>query len=516
MSTPILTFGLDTLTTGVLPGVNEDSVPLWIEVRDVIMDGSGLRPSPGYDVVKIYSGMFDDAATGMLFDAAPGLFDEMENARSVVSFDYNPVTGVHQQRLRTGEPLIVWGNNYALWGFDGMNSFTATRLSAAYSGWDIAAEDIPTTRWSFAQWGDWVLATNGRDKPQMLKFPTTQRFLDIPNFPADTAEIVRVLGPHALFFNLSGLYTPTGLATDQNQFVWCKQDNIEEWNPLTAGNATAGELTIRDLAGPIRAVEPLGQSLVVYGENDAHILSYGGDFLFTTQRGVRGVKAVSKNSIAAVGNVHYGLTEFGIFMTDGLTFQPKAFPRLGNWLERNVDWKRRSRIVALVDPGRNCVKWMLPLADGSQTVLVYHYATDSIGFELQPFNAACPPGMLPFPIIGDASGYLWALYDQPFERQPLLITKPLAVGNREGFAYLDALMVRWTGAPATVSARFSEHQDGIPLEEWTVLGTVTQKENVLHIMREAVFAQFKIESEGEETWYLSGLDIYGKKAGRRL
>jgi hypothetical protein len=512
MPEPLVTMNLDQLVTGVMPGVNEEHVPLWINATDVIMEDSGVRPAPGYVRPYIDNGFFDDQPGE--FDTYSGLFDDAGTRVYLDAIDTAPVKGIHVQKQSDGRLIAVWGTATDLFLFNGITgAVNVTRTTGVYSGNASPSDIVDETQWSFAQWGDWVVATNGADKPQVLKYPGATEFEDLANFPCDSAEIVRVLGPHLLAFNLRGTYTPSSTPTGPNQFVFSKQDDIESWDPTIPGNATAGLLPLRDFAGPIIAVEYLSGRLLAYGETAVHLVEYGGQFLFTGQKGALGIRAVAKNSIASIGSRHIVLTQNGLYACDGLDFQQVAYPALGAWLETVVDWPQRSRIAHQVDVRRSLVKWTLPGVE-QDFVLVYNWQTNKLTFESRPFTAGTRVESLWRPLAGFSTGQIQMIIDTPNDRAPELITKPLLVANRARHVFVDNLIGRWSGAAATVQVRYAEQQDELPGLPWEPLGSFTDRENVLWCMREAMFVQLRISSAGVK-WLLSGLELIGKPGGGR-
>jgi hypothetical protein len=509
MKAPIYEANLDIIVTGVMPGVNEEHVPLWTKAIDVVMEASGVRPSPGYVLPFADNGFFDDQAGN--FDDYAGLFDDATSAVFLEVLQNKTVKGVHVQRQADGRFLIVWGTDSDLFTFDGTTTVNASRVGG-YTGFDAANEVVATTQWSFAQWGDWVLATNGSDTPQVLKAPGATDFVDLANFPCDTAQIVRVLGPHVLFMNLSGTYVPTATPAETNGLVFSASGNPEGWDPATF--PTAGYLPVKDLPGGILAAEHLGGNIILYSESASQILQYGGQFLFSSLPGAQGIRPLGKNAIASIGARHLLLTLNGIIGTDGLSFTQLAYPALGAWLEGEIDRTQRSRIAHQVDVRRSQVKWSVPGVN-ENFVLVYNWQTDKISFERRPFSAGTRVESVWFPLAGFTDGSVQMLVDAPNDRLPELETKPLLIGNRTRHAFIDALVGRWSGGLATVEVRYAENQDELANLPWESLGTFSQKENILWAMREAMFVQFRITSSGLK-WLLSGLEILGSGGGGRL
>lgn len=513
MAQPIFTANLDLLVTGIMPGVNEEHVPLWIKAYDVMMENSGLRPIPGLVRPYVDNGFFDgqNPPPGGLFENQPTLFDETSNRVFLDAISSEPVKGIHVQKQSDGRLLAVWGTDTALFAFDSTGVTNATRTSRPYSGNSSPSDIVDETHWSFAQWGDWVIATNGVDKPQVLKYPTL-KFADLTGFPCDSAQHVRVLGPHLLALNLTGVYAPTSTAVGPNEFCWCKADDIEEWNPGVA--PTAGLLPIRDFAGPIIAAEHLGNVLLAYGESTVHVIEYGGQFLFTANKGAIGVRAVSKNSVAPAGAQHIVLTQNGILACDGQSFRQLAYPALGAWLEDVVDWTQRSRIVHVVDVRRSNAMWTLPGVE-QDFVLVYNWLSDKITTASRPFTAGTRVESLWRPLCGFFNGDIRMMIDTPNDRAPELITKPLLVANRTMHSFMDAVVGRWSGGAAQVQIKYGENQNELDSLPWQSLGSFSVRENILWAMREAMFVQLRISSGGVK-WLLTGIELIGKQGGGRL
>lgn len=510
MPTELLTANLELVASGVMPGVNDEHVPFWTVLRDVIVEESGVRPMPGLTRPYVDNGFFDDQAGD--FDAYAGYFDDAGTRIYLDAIDTSTVKGIHVQKQSDGRLLAVWGTDTGLFTFNGLVVTDASRASP-YSGTSVSSDIVDTTQWSFAQWGDWVLATNGADTPQVLKYGTATEFADLAGFPCSSAQIVRVLGPHALFFNCTGTYTPAGTPAAANQFVFCAEDNIEEYDPSV--NATAGELTIRDFAGPIIAAEHLNGVIIAYGESSAHTIRYGGQFLFTAQKGAQGIRGTGKNAIASIGAKHLVLTQNGIFGTDGQVFVPAAYPALGAWLETAIDWTQRSRIAHVVDVRRSLVMWALP-GTTKDVVLIYHWLNDKITTSDRVFTAGTRVESLWKPLVGFFTGEIKMIIDPPSDRQPQLVTKPLLIGQRSRHVFLDAFVARLNGVgDMTLEVKYAERQDELDQLGWTAVGGLTGKENIQYLMRETMFVQFRMNSSGLK-WLLSGIELVGVPGGGRF
>jgi hypothetical protein len=512
VSNPIIAADLQSLLTGLAPGVGKDQQAFWRDARDVMFDSSSIRPSSGAQNLSLVSGTFDEQ-TGM-FDSATGLFDV--NSQTFTwppSTFIKPIKGIHQQKQSTGHALIVVGTDTDLVTFDTVNLVVSSYNTLG--GVDYGSDVANITLWSFEQWGDWVVASNGIDTPKLLKKNLTNNFVTLPGFAAvaNTAEIFRTLGPAMLAFNTNNA---------PNQLLACKPDDVETWDYTT--NPTAVELTVRDFQGPVIAVERMGRNLALYGEAGLHILTYGGAFLYGAVAGARGISAVSKNSIAVVGSLHYAIQENGIFKTDGMNIMPCAAMQLGDWLRRNINWNQRSRIASLVDHHRNLIKWALPLV-GSDTLnitLLYNYMNDTISFESDTFTCAARAMALRVPLAGYSSGAVRMIVDNPVGRVPYLISRPFPLAEkRDTWVYVDVLQARMSESGLSWYVRYgqnlSDFDDAARSNPWILLGSnIGEDESTVYVTRETVYLQLKLVGEPDMLWHLNGIDAHGNVGGRRF
>lgn len=503
MTETLARFGLGEIATGVMPGLDEDKAPLWVKAENVLCDQFGVRPSPGYGTIDLDSGFFDLQPGD--FDDSPGLFDDASPGLGLGINVGERITGLAQTRNQDNDRKIYYGTLSKLYVNNGIE--TDVSKSGGYTGFSDQAAGRTATYWSMTSWGDWQIATNGFNKPQIYK--NTGTFDDIPDLQCDTAELVFVLGPHLLLANTSN---------GPNTIEWSAQDNPEQWDFATY--VTAGRRTIRTFEGPIIAAVPLGRAYLLYGENQVHVMQYGGQFTFSTLPGPKGCGAVSKNSVVTVGNVNYGLMPEGIFTTDGTQVQWQTYPQLGRWLVDNVDWEQRSKIAAWYDPEARVIRWTLPRKDDPtrlpSLVLVCNLAAGgSLTFETLPFMVGSERGGMDVSLIGTASGQVLAQRWDVSKPNRVLETKYLDLGSKDRRKYLDALRMLSENGTYRVAIGFADNVQQ-PLD-WYHLGAVDElTESTFYFMRDSVYAKVRIEcSDVNANWRISGVEILGRAAGRR-
>jgi hypothetical protein len=503
MTQTLANYGLAEVATGVMPGLDQDKVPLWSQAINVLCDQYGVRPSPGYGTFGITNTLFDDTSGN--FDDAPGLFDAMTTGAEVVVNVGEEIRGLLQVRMLSGQRRIYYGTLTRLFSNAGFEEDLTN--GSGYDGYADEDSGNPATYWSMAAWGDWVLATNGFDPPQIYK--NTGNFINLPNAQCTWAQLVFTLGPHVILANTSN---------GQNVIEWSAQDNPEQWDFTT--HVTAGRRVIRTFEGPIVAAVPLGRAYMLYGENQAHVMQYGGQFVFSTVPGPKGCGAVSKNSVVAVGNMNYGLMPEGIFATDGVQVQWITYPQLGRWLMDNVEWSQKSKIAGWYDPEARCIRWAIPMK-GDPTkrpslVLVCNLAANgALTFESTPFLVGSGRGGLGYNLVGTIDGKVLAQRWDVSKPSRVLETKYIDFGNKDRRKYLDALRIMAEGSDFRVSIGFADHVQQVP--DWYFLGTTADlTENTFYFSRDTVYAKIRIEcNDVNANWRLSGMSILGRLTARR-
>lgn len=160
--------------------------------------------------------------------------------------------------------------------------------------------------WSMIAWGNWILATNGKDAPVIYKGSS---YANLGGSPPSTVEVFLVDHAHVLAFNTSVAY---------NEFAWCHEDDVETWTP-TSTNA-AGSLVIREFSSPIVAAVKLGENIAVYSGKQLAIVRYLGAPLYYGYdvKIHEGISVYNKKSVITVGGQNYGLGEDGFFVTNGI------------------------------------------------------------------------------------------------------------------------------------------------------------------------------------------------------
>lgn len=300
---------IEPVDTGAELDKKNQSAMLWQEAKNVVFRAKKIMPFPGS--VPLFPRGAEVEITGLrdlpalVFGTAPG---------------------------------IVYGtlNKLYLWKQGDMAS---TEKGSGYTGSLLQTASAPATRWSFEDWGSWVLATNGVDTPQIYKGTS---FSPMSTFAAQygTAEIFIKWRQYLIAMNLQG---------GKNRIAWSASDNPEEWLP--ASNNLAGSLPIRDIENDIVTSLYLGDTIAFYSQHSMHGLSFlGPPFVFGSHRALTGIGAVGKNAVCDVGRgQHIGVGPRGIWMSDGVASEYFDSQVVRETFMREFNADQGSKVVCYLD-----------------------------------------------------------------------------------------------------------------------------------------------------------------------
>ena len=268
----------DQFQRGLTPDLKFDTAPLFVEGENVIFTDGAVIP--------------------------------LRNQSSlVVNTSASPVRGITEHRL-DGRDTAYWGTLDKLWRYDAVNGLDDRSKAGGYTGLENQTATQIATQWSFVSWSGSIdmIATNGVDKIQIDKGAD---FVDIGGTPPDTAEIILPFRTFVIAFNT---------ATGGNHIRWCDDDAPEDW--VETGTNASRNLIVEDLPSDIRAAVRLGPSIAFYSDSTMHELVWRSAPFYFLERPLRPkVGAVGKASVVSVGDLNYGFSNRGIFMTDGTSYE---------------------------------------------------------------------------------------------------------------------------------------------------------------------------------------------------
>src|SRR3972149_1204346 len=412
-------FETEKIDSGVYKDAPNNLIPLWADGLNVLFTENVVQPFPPHLVL-------------------------------VGKIETNPIAGA-VEAIIAGVPNLFFGTATKLYryisGGGALIEVTRSNVGAQvpYTGIQDATVSTPSTRWSFANWGQFLLAANGVDVPQIWKptiippntdfFPigSPDGFTEFANWVQDPAgspvalpfawaQIVRTLGPYVLAY-----HTSNGDAMVE----WCHTDNVELFTP--AANNAAGNHFIRNLGGPVVAVEPLGRVHGIYGLDQLHIGEFiGSPFYFGFQGPIlRGVGAVSKNSIAVVGDEHFGFGPRNLFRTNGAQIDLIDEGIIHDFIYNDLNRTQLSKVIVWYDTATKVVFFSWPSKNSLFNDRLIGYNTLNRTFCPYDFarTAATSGRIWPFPITFDQQGNIYQQGSDVIEPSTATGALPLSMAS---------------------------------------------------------------------------------------
>ena len=272
-----------------------------------------------------------------------------------------------------------------------------TTVGTGFTGITDQTVTAPATSWDFEEWGNWCVATNGKDAMQIWK--GSGNFVALGGTPPTTAEIILKVKEYLLAIN-----------TDMGgtAYEWCDTDNVEDWVPVDSNRA--GNNVIRDLDSDIIAGVRLGKAVAAYTLNQMAIISYISEpRIFGHDKALEGIGAVSKYSVVSVGDLNYGLCFDGFFMTDGQTFEWIAEDEILETFMAEVNWNHSTKINAFHDARHSEIRWYYPTgtADEPDKGIVYNYKSKNWSFLDHGRTASSAKKIFSYPFSADTDGEIY-------------------------------------------------------------------------------------------------------------
>ena len=226
----------------------------------------------------------------------------------------------------------VAGDATKLYGWDGAAWSDISRLvGGAYA---TAAED----GWSFAQFGDYVIAVNGTDAPQVFQIGVSTNFAALGGSPP-VARFATTVRDQLLLGRIVGA---------QNQVAWSAINDITGWTP------GVNQSDVQDIPEGGRVMGLVGGEIgtVMMERSDYRMTYQGPPLIYQFDRVSERVGCCAENSIATYEQTSYFLDFDGFYAIDG----GQQIRRVGSqavdaffWSDVNKAFLHR--VVATIDPG---------------------------------------------------------------------------------------------------------------------------------------------------------------------
>ena len=405
----------------------------------------------------------------------------------------------------SGIQKLYYGDQAAL--YESVAAGAPTTVGSGYTGNLNGSVTSQASYWSMVGFGTWILATNGKDAPQIFK-TTSFTTLNLDS-QFTTAEVFMVSGPHVIAMNLD---------TNQKTVAWSDEDDPETWIPDTAN--AAGSLILRELEGGIIAAASLGDKIAIYGKDQMFILSYvGAPFYFGYKPALDSIGAVSKAVVVSHGRLNYGLGRHGFWVTDGVQINYIDDPDIKNWVQDNVNWAQVSKACGYHDEENTQIVWCVPTTTGEpDTTIAYDYERKVWSMGNIDFTSAIPREVFNNPLIADSSGDVWYTnFGQDANGAALSASiQSVAIDLNEPdlIKEITAIRIGYIGSGLRFRVGNSETVDGTV--EWTSYIEVPAGFEFQPMRLSGRYLWLELDSQdiGDE-WSVQRIDFHGRIGGTR-
>ena len=240
-----------------------------------------------------------------------------------------------------------------------------TSRKASLSG---AADDF----WTFTQFGEYIIASNGVDAPQYYLMGTSTNFANLSAIQtAGTVPTFRVSGVVRDFLVTGNITNAT------NRIQWSGINDITVWS--------GKQSDLQDLPGSGGQVVAItsGEVGYVFRQNQIIRMDYvGGSVVFRLSVISPNRGAVYGRTVCQDNRQIFFYADDGFYQINGDQIMPIGVEKVNRYFDLNLNKAYADRICAAVDPFNQLAMWLFPsTANTTNTtgicdkIIIYNYAT---------------------------------------------------------------------------------------------------------------------------------------------
>lgn len=218
--------------------------------------------------------------------------------------------------------------------------------------------------WEFAQWGEYVMAVNGADNPQVASLGGVA-FTALGGNPPIAAHIA-VVRDFVVLGNIS---------TNRNRVQWSAIGDNTNWT--VSATTLADYQDLQGEGGEVRKVVG-GEAGVIFRERDIWRMTFTGSreiFQFDQIEKQRG--AFAAQSVVNYGSLIFYLSDDGFYATNGSgSSVPIGDQKVDRHVMSGLDNNYFYRISAGIDPVNKLVMWAIPFSGSNgnpNRIFIYNW-----------------------------------------------------------------------------------------------------------------------------------------------
>lgn len=269
------------------------------------------------------------------------------------------------------------------------------RTGAAFTElWTAGIGHNPAPIWIFVQFGTYLVALHPEERPLSSSTDGSDPFLPIGGSPPKAACGARV-GDFLVLGNLEGEDDPVD-SRWPSRIRWGGFNRIDaDWtsDPLTQADfqdmpAEGGE--VMAIAG--REVGTIFQERLI-----SRMTYVGLPAVFEIETVEEDRGAICTGGVIDIGTQIFYIADDGFYMWNGTNSTPIGSNRINRYFFERVNYAERKRIVGAVDYENQCVRWMIPVGDGTalEETLIYSYKDQRWSHAYTNYEFLVPSYVLP-------------------------------------------------------------------------------------------------------------------------
>jgi len=287
---------------------------------------------------------------------------------SLVNYSSNNIAsdcrGGGSFRDNTGSVYNFVATNTDIYQLDG-GTFTSRKGSLTGTNTDF---------WTFTQFGNYILASNGVDAPQYYLMGTSTNFADLSTIvTSGTVPTFRTSGV------IRDFLVTGNQPTNQNRIQWSGINDIATWEP---GTKQADYQDLPGSGGEIVGITS-GEYGYVFRQNQIIRMDYvGGATVFRLSVISPNRGCVYGQTICQDNRRVFFYAEDGFYEIQGDNIVPIGAEKVNRFFDLDLNKAFTDRIVSAVDPFNQLALWLYPSASNTNNttgicdrIIVYNYAT---------------------------------------------------------------------------------------------------------------------------------------------
>jgi hypothetical protein len=304
----------------------------------------------------------------------PGVIGALTNAQNVVpkAVGYGPFPIEEDYSGSASENL---NNVVAAKTPNGSTQLVASGSTKLFllNATDLSLEDVSGTtynsvnKWSFAKFGNFLIAAGEANTLQYADLATTFSFSDI-DASAPKAKLVTVVRDFVVVGNTN---------TASNEVRWSGINNPQTWTPSAVTQSDFQELPD---GGEVRGLTGGEFGLVLLEKSIVRMSYVGTPLIFQFDNITRNIGCYETNSVVQWGGITYFLSDDGFYACNGQALEAIGAEKVNRYFWSTLEESRLGEMSAAVDPFRSLVVWGYPSLDNTYRLLIYHLNTKRWSF----------------------------------------------------------------------------------------------------------------------------------------